>query len=45
MIRFAICDDEPVALDMLQDALEGAFHGQEIAVDDLRPALSFAPPS
>lgn len=33
MIRFAICDDEPIALDMLQDALEGAFRGQEIAID------------
>ena len=33
MIRFAICDDEPVALDMLADGLTRAFQGQEIAIE------------
>ena len=33
MIRFALCDDEPVALDMLSERLAQAFQGQEIAID------------
>ena len=33
MIRFAICDDEPVALDMLADGLTRAFAGQAIAIE------------
>lgn len=33
MIRFAICDDEPVALDMLADGLTRAFAGQAIAME------------
>ena len=33
MIRFAICDDEPLALRMLTERLAHAFRGQEISID------------
>ena len=33
MIRIAICDDEPIALRSIQDYIERAFHGHDIAIE------------